>query len=92
MDVLVCSVCGSANWREQQASVDSRYPIAKCLDHRAARQPYSPLMPKGDYQRRVKPTAAPPEDVFGALPEDDRAALAKPVPGTRSWPDRHRAV
>lgn len=55
---LVCSICGSANWREQSRSVDDRYPIAKCQDHKDVRHPWSPLMPDTEFQKRTRAAAA----------------------------------
>ena len=76
---LVCSVCGSNDWRDKQRSVDERYPIARCQAHRATREPWSALIPRAEFHKRQRAASAPPEDVFGGLSDDERAALRKPI-------------
>ncbi len=79
MEKLVCSVCGSWNYRDQQRSVDDRYPIARCQDHRDARRPWSPLMPEAEFAKRQKPATPAPEDLFGTLSDEEKAQLRRPV-------------
>ena len=78
---LVCSVCGSANvGHERQRSVDDRWPMAICRDHTDKRQIWTPLISERAFTaRKRRPAQAEPEDVFGALPEQDRAALKRPI-------------
>jgi len=78
---LVCSVCGSDNLSaERQRSVDDRWPMAICHGHKDRTQIWTPLISERAFQaKHRRPARAKPEDVFGALPEDEQRALMKPI-------------
>lgn len=78
---LVCSVCGSGHLaRTRQRSIDDRWPMGMCLDHKDKRNPWTLLVSERAFRARERrPPAAQPEDVFGELPEDERARLARPL-------------
>ena len=88
---LVCSVCGSddivyahesadpARAFVRQRSVDDRWPMAKCNGHTDKRNPWTPVISERAFQKRQRIASVPPMDLFGSLPDDERAALARPI-------------
>lgn len=78
---LVCSVCGSADWRDVQHSLDSRWPIARCRgEHRDRAQLWFPLMSQRAFLAKRKAVkSAEPQDLFGGLSAGELADLRKAV-------------
>lgn len=77
---LVCSVCGSNNWVDVQHSIDNRWPVARCHDHKDRRQVWTPLISARAFQaKRKAPKQAEPVDLFGDLSEPERAQLRQAV-------------
>ncbi len=50
---LVCSVCGSREWYNDQRSIDDRWPIAKCRNHKGL----SPLISERAFTKRERQKA-----------------------------------
>jgi hypothetical protein len=60
--------------------MDERWMIARCPDHQDKRNPLTPLISERAFAKRQRraPDKAP-EDLFGTLNDDERAALTKAV-------------
>lgn len=86
---------------------DPRHPLGFCyqcrpaaLDQKDSKRPgrrlpkhtLSPLCRPAEWQGRPqKPVELPPEDLFGALPEDERKALSTPIRLGANPPMRRRS-
>jgi hypothetical protein len=76
----VCSVCGSSDVRNLQPSLgDPRHPIGQCGGHQQKLGLTAMCRPEEWGGRRRRSSDQKPEDVFSALPDDERAALARPI-------------
>jgi len=77
---LVCSVCGSTRWGDVQHSVDRRWPVARCPDHRDRTQIWTPLISSRAFKAKARrPKGATPDDLFGGLSDEQRRELTKAV-------------
>ncbi len=78
---LVCSVCGSTDWKDVQHSIDKRWPVARCHgEHRDRGQLWFPLISSKAFLARKKLRhEEKPIDLFGGLSIAERNGMTAPL-------------